>query len=429
MSGIPLGNADFTLIPVSLPPFGQGDRPDEHALRSEVSPHVQFRITGETENGDESEETLALCAEADGYYVDSPAPARHRYELRDCAPEGQLARAAAQAQENGSAPLGPLTVHALDQSGKPVEPIWDVWCLSRTRVLSVRPSFTDPTLVDITVEGTLDPWAAGTNEQPEIPEVPPQFQGFNLYGEDEEPWGQCGQVALIDKEPEPDPIPLRLLGCEPSGRLLAALESGDNQFDLGGVYLCPLDRMGRAIEERWICLHVESWSYSTPGSGQVDLTLDVSCDDFRTAAAREAHELWSTGPPTEPNVWASLSKAGRAAWSTAAQSNLSARRTPDRPQGSTYHLDGRYITDVVGFSLALGEAMNGPGGYFGTSFGTIEYCLGADHAVQRPFTLVWHDHHIARACLGRSPLTHDVSPTFQEILQFFAEQKVEVLLA
>jgi hypothetical protein len=394
-----------------------------------VSPHVQFRITGETENGDDPEETLALCAEADGYYVDSPPPARHHYELRDCAPEGQLASAAAQAQENGSAPLGLLTVHALDRKGKPVEPAWDVWCLTDVRALSVRPSFADPTLVDITVEGSLDDVATGANEQPEIPEVPPLFQGFHLYGSDEGPWGSCRQVALIDKRPEPDPVPLRLLGCEPSGRLLAALESGDNQFDLGGVYLGPLDRTGRAIEEHWICLHVESWSYSTPGTGQVDLTLNVSCDDFRTAAAREAHELWSAGPPTEPNLWAALGTAGRAAWSRATQSNLSARRTPDAPPGATYHLDGRYITDVVGFSLALGEAMNGPGGYFGTCFGTFEYCLETGHGVQRPFTLVWHDHHIARTCLGRNPLTRDVSPSFEQILEFFAEHEIQVLLA
>ncbi|WP_405594385.1 hypothetical protein OG741_01790 [Streptomyces sp. NBC_01410] len=390
---------------------------------------MQFRITGEIENGDESEETLALCAEAKGYYVDSPPPARHHYELRDCAPEGQLASAAAQAQNDGSAPLGLLTVHALDRNARPVEPIWDVWCLGDARVLNVRPSFGDPTRVDITVEGRQDNVAAGVNEQPEIPEVPPLFQGFHLYSRNQEPWGSCRQVALIDKQPEPDPIPLRLLRCEPSGRLLAALESGDDQFDLGGAYLCPLDGMGRAIEEHRTCLHVESWSYSTPGTGQVDLTLNVSCDDFRTAGAREAHELWTAGPPTEPNLWAALGTAGRAAWSRAAQRNLSARPTPEALSGATYHLDGRHVTDVLAFSLALGEAMHGPRGYFGSCFGTIEYCFEENRGLQRPFTLVWDDHHIARTCLGPRPLTHDASPTFEQILQFLAKHEIEVLLA
>ncbi|MDJ0466964.1 hypothetical protein [Streptomyces sp. H27-C3] len=70
----------------------------------------------------------------------------------------------------------------------------------------------------------------------------------------------------------------------------------------GGAYLGPLDRTGRTIDEHWICLHVESWSYSASGTGRIDLTLDISCDDFRTAWARKAHELWSAGPPTEPNL-------------------------------------------------------------------------------------------------------------------------------
>ncbi|MEN8652129.1 hypothetical protein ABCR94_16345 [Streptomyces sp. 21So2-11] len=390
---------------------------------------MPFRITGESENGDEPEETLALCAEAEAYYVDLPPPVRDHYELRDCAPEGELARAAAQAQKDGTAPLGLLTVHALAHNGEPVEPLWDVWCLGNARVLSVRPSFADPTLVDITVEGSLDHWAAGVDEQPEVPEVPPLTQGFHLYGRDEESWGSCKQVALVHKQPEPDPIPLRLRGCEPSGRLLAALEQGEDQFDLGGVYLGPLDRTGRTIDEHWIFLHVESWSYSTPGAGRVDLTLDISCDDFRTAGARKAHELWSAGPPSEPNLWAALDSTGRAAWSRATERNLSARRTPDAPPGATYHLDGRHTTDVIGFCLALGEAMNGPGGYFGTSFDTIAYHLEQAHAVQRPFTLVWHDHHIARTCLGRTPLLYARSPSFKEILGFFAGREIEVLLA
>ncbi|HET6856073.1 MAG TPA: hypothetical protein VFH94_03125, partial [Streptomyces sp.] len=269
-------------------------------------------MTGESDDEDQPEETLALCAEAEGYYVDRPPPARDLYELRGCAPEGELARAAAQAQKDGTAPLDLLTVRALDQNGRPVEPDWEMWCLGHARVLTVRPGFADPALVDITVEGTLDDWLVG-DEQPEIPEVPPLYQGFHLYGRGDEPWGSCRQVALVDKRPEPETTPLRLLGCEPGGRLLAALEGGEDQFELGGAYFGPIDRAGRAIVEHWICLHIESWSRSGAGGGRVDLTLDISCTDFRSAGSRRAHELWAAGPPSEPNLWAELDTIGRAA--------------------------------------------------------------------------------------------------------------------
>ncbi len=389
---------------------------------------MRFRITGETDDEDSPEEILALCADAESYYVDPPPPARHRYELRGCAPRGLLASRAAEARETGSAPLGRLTLHALDAQGEAVEPVWDVWCLADVRLLEPRPGFADAALMDITVEAVLGGQGDGNEEQPEVPEVPPLFRGFRLSGEDDEWWGVCGQVALVAKEPEPYVAPLRLLGCEPSRRLLAALESGDDPFDLGGVYLAVLDRSGRAIDEHWTCLHVESWAPSPGGTGRVDLTLDVSCDDFRSSAAREVHELWWAGPPKDPNLWAPLGGFERGAWARATVNNRAARRTPDARPGATHHLDGRYVTDVTGFALALGEAVNGPGGYFGTCFGTIEYALGGQYGAQRPFTLVWHEHHIARACLGRGPLRYD-APSFPQILAFFAEQKIEVVLS
>ncbi|HET6855917.1 MAG TPA: hypothetical protein VFH94_02320, partial [Streptomyces sp.] len=106
-----------------------------------------------------------------------------------------------------------------------------------------------------------------------------------------------------------------------------------------------------------------------------------------------------------------------------------ARRTHDAQPGATYHLDGSHITDVVGFELALGEAMNGPGGEFGSIYGSMDYHLQKGHGVQPPFTLVWHDHQIARSCLGRTPLLHEMSPSFPQILEFFAGNDIEVLLA
>ncbi|WP_434599817.1 hypothetical protein [Streptomyces sp. A5-4] len=204
------------------------------------------------------------------------------------------------------------------------------------------------------------------------------------------------------------------------------MEGGEDRFNLGGAYLGALDR---TIDEHWICLHVKSWSYSPTGTGRVDLTLDISGDGFRTAGARRAHEIWSAGPPAEPNLWAALDSIGRVAWSRATERNLSARRTHNAPPGATFHLDGRHITDVIGFALALGEAMNGPGGDFGISLDPIDYHLGMGRGAQRPFTLLWHDHHIARTCLGRTPLLHERSPSLREILTFFTERGVEVLLA
>jgi barstar (barnase inhibitor) len=47
----------------------------------------------------------------------------------------------------------------------------------------------------------------------------------------------------------------------------------------------------------------------------------------------------------------------------------------DKPARSTYFLDGRHVTDVDGFYCAVGEAINGPGGYFGWNTGAVDDCL------------------------------------------------------
>jgi len=53
-------------------------------------------------------------------------------------------------------------------------------------------------------------------------------------------------------------------------------------------------------------------------------------------------------------------------------------------------LDGRHITDEDGFYCALGEAVNGPGGYFGWNLDALNYCLRGHWGAQAPFTLHWH---------------------------------------
>jgi RNAse (barnase) inhibitor barstar len=72
---------------------------------------------------------------------------------------------------------------------------------------------------------------------------------------------------------------------------------------------------------------------------------------------------------------------------------------PDRRAGRTYHLDGRYVTDVEGFYCAVGEAVNGPGGYFGWNPDALDDCLRGGWGAATPFRLVWHDADVARQYL------------------------------
>ncbi|MER6396419.1 MULTISPECIES: barstar family protein [unclassified Kitasatospora] len=61
-----------------------------------------------------------------------------------------------------------------------------------------------------------------------------------------------------------------------------------------------------------------------------------------------------------------------------------------------YQLDGHAITDRVAFYTALGAALNGPGGYYGSNLDALADCLHGGFGPAPPFTLVWRDAGTAR---------------------------------
>ncbi|MGK5643322.1 barstar family protein, partial [Streptomyces sp. URMC 126] len=82
--------------------------------------------------------------------------------------------------------------------------------------------------------------------------------------------------------------------------------------------------------------------------------------------------LRRTGRLDRLGLWHRLDRAGRHGWLSAALIHHGFRSVPDRPPDTVYCLDGRHITDVDGFYCALGEAVNGPGGYFGWNPDALE---------------------------------------------------------
>ncbi len=53
----------------------------------------------------------------------------------------------------------------------------------------------------------------------------------------------------------------------------------------------------------------------------------------------------------------------------------------------TIFLDGKSINDVPSFLLSIGEAVNGPNGYFGGCIGGLDDCLNGDFGFRAPLTV------------------------------------------
>ncbi|QFQ99737.1 hypothetical protein F9278_30315 [Streptomyces phaeolivaceus] len=363
------------------------------------------------------EETWASCTHTENLFGDPPPAPRGGYELLGCAPEAALRTALTRARADGSAPLGRLVLEILDESGEPVHE----WRLDDVRVLGDRPSPGDPALRDATVEGAPHP-----DNPSDHPRRRPLSWGFRLFGPEAEPRGACEDLARLDEDPpeRDDDPPIRLLGCAPRGALRAALDAGEE--DLGHAKLLRVDAHGRTVQAA-VEGELTAWIPSGRGPGLVDLTLEPWSDRPPTAAA-QVWSLWDRGRPAEPNLWAGCDMAGRAFWLRTTRANRDTT-APDAPAGTTYHLDGRHLTDAEAFFCALGEAVNGPGGHFGSRLAEVADALRGGFGATAPFTLVWHDAPIARAHLGLSPRVDTRPETFEEVIAFLTAHHIDVRLA
>jgi hypothetical protein len=314
--------------------------------------------------------------------------------------------------------LGLLVLETLDASGKPV----GEWWLTDARLLTARRSAHDPALYDLTVE------AVAHEDQPDYPHRPPRSPGYRLRGAHHRPLGHCRDLACAGvAAPDPEEPPIRLIGCAPSGLLRTALAVGDEE--LGHAKILRLDEDGRVLQYA-VEGEVTAWIPSSLGRGLVDLTLEP-WSQRPPSAARDVWARWNSGRPSRPNLWAECGIEGRRFWlGTARDHAVRHRSAPHTVAGRTFHLDGRHITDEPGFYCALGEAVHGPGGYFGQDADSLIDCLCGSRGTlpDPPPTLVWHDTRTARACLGVTPQAAR-PPTFEELVTLLTRCGVQTVLA
>jgi hypothetical protein len=88
-----------------------------------------------------------------------------------------------------------------------------------------------------------------------------------------------------------------------------------------------------------------------------------------------------------------------------------------------YELDGSGATDRAGLYAALGTAVNGPGGYYGSNLDALADCLRGGFGPVPPFVLVWHGFALA----DRSP---DLPPGYaRSVVDLLRQEGVTVRLS
>ncbi|MGF1344695.1 barstar family protein [Streptomyces flavovirens] len=262
-------------------------------------------------------------------------------------------------------------------------------------------------------------------------ESPPEGYRGRVRVHDGHRWlGSCREFARV-VSPEQAPPPLVLRGLAPSDQLRAALMKGTRRaLNLEEAALEIRDSRGELLTDRLLWATISAWRPSSCGADLIDLELDSGRFTPVPEYARPIWERWLAGPPDDVNAWASLDTRHRGAWHDLVRERACRRSHRGRPAGHAYELDGRYITDEPALYLALGEAVNGPGGYFGGCLAALDDCLRGTFGYTRPATLLWRGAATARECLS-NVLTPNGQPydLFAAALQTLTEGGVDVTLA
>ncbi|MFI0405828.1 barstar family protein [Actinomadura sp. 3N508] len=371
------------------------------------------------------DDPLALCADIDGFFVDLPPRPRERFTLLGCVPEGALAAAGSGQPHLGNLWLSAMPDDPATRRGWFGEQLLDVTVLGR------RPSASSPGRVDIDLEGLVD-----VNDRSDGVARPDDVTGFVLTDLADTPCGTCTDITGVFREPAAPPVPyVTLLGCRPEPPLLTAIAAIPQttkaglrrRWVAGEVNAVAADGSAAGLIGRSLTGTLVSSVPSALGSGLLDVTIASETGEPHPEGTRGILDLWRTGRPTERNLWAGYDRTLRHEWSGVA---LARHRSdaPDRPPATTFHLDGRFVTDIEGFYCAIGEAVNGPGGYFGWNLDALHDCLNGGWGADSPFRLVWHDSAVARRHLVAGYDRHRKAPAvaFDVLLELLAEHEIDV---
>jgi RNAse (barnase) inhibitor barstar len=113
---------------------------------------------------------------------------------------------------------------------------------------------------------------------------------------------------------------------------------------------------------------------------------------------------WRQGRPSTEGEWRRLPVEWHDSWLHVVQTawfDIGKEATRYNPT-DRYVVDGAHAADIAGFYCALGEAINGPGGYFGANIAGMIDCLVFATATEPPFELVWRNVGHSEETLGRA---------------------------
>jgi RNAse (barnase) inhibitor barstar len=170
------------------------------------------------------------------------------------------------------------------------------------------------------------------------------------------------------------------------------------------VELQVLDHHGEVIGAYYIgearVVHIHP---SRP-SDRTDLEISFLGYSCPFPYAGQIWRRWASGSPTEPGEWKALPPDWHPSWLHVVQTAwFQAGRTATRYEPKhSYVIDGGDTGSTASFYCALGEAVNGPGGSFGSGLSALADCLMHATADGQPFRIVWRHFDLSEKSLDNA---------------------------
>ncbi|QKV94101.1 barstar family protein [Streptomyces sp. NA02950] len=199
--------------------------------------------------------------------------------------------------------------------------------------------------------------------------------------------GESGPVVAVGTSLEPEKLPLSFGDVEFQVRDVRGKE-------IGSYYVGAIEVIGARDTEG--------------GHGRTDLTISLGGYTLPYPYAGEIWRTWSHGPPVASGAWKDLPAEAHRSWLHVVQQAWFSAGHRARVYGDadTYEIAGADLATIDSFYCALGEAVNGPGGYLGSNPSALDDCLSnSGGGRRRLFRLVWRDFEVSRRNIDEDELS------------------------
>lgn len=196
-----------------------------------------------------------------------------------------------------------------------------------------------------------------------------------------------------------------------------------------GTFIKNIDLLLKEEEEYFITiqiLNIDNKLIGQYGFNRIELleeednnssiSIKVYCDPSYPGA-EETWRLKMQNKITKEGLWKMLPKEKRWGWLSVALHSFSYRSTVEKEKEII--LNGDIIDDIASFYCAIGEAVNGPGGYFGWNLDALNDCFYGRWGLKPPYSITWTNHKKSKTFLNKK---------FEIILEIFSERNVHVTL-